>query len=621
MLEGLAHLTGGNWAGLEGVAHGSTVATNAILERKGANVAFVTTQGFQDVLHIGRQNRPHLYALAPQIPTPLIATEHSYEAIERLDHRGEVLLALDETSLDRTLDRIAKGNYDAIAVCLLYSFLNPTHEQVIRQRIVERGIVEAWQVALSSDVLPEFREYERASTTALEAYVRPLMARYVSDLRAQLPPSVRLRIMKSDGGIMHAENIRERAVLTALSGPSAGVMGAFALAKQAGEAQIITLDMGGTSTDVALCEGDVPVAPHSQIDGLPLRARLLDIETIGAGGGSVAWVDSGGALRVGPHSAGATPGAAAYGRGGTLPTVTDANVVLGRIPETGFLGGAMTLSTSLARESLLPITRTLNMSVEQVASGVIAVANANIERAVRRVSVARGKDPRFFTLVAFGGAGGLHACEMATRLEMKRVMIPRASGVLCALGLLMADVRVDHSRPVLARATRGIIAQVRAMQAELLSLGRDDLRREGIRDDAMTFKVSLDMRYRGQAYELTVPLEGDVVRSFHLAHEVAYGHALEGREVEIITLRMQAIGRLPKPVLEQFALGNPDSTPAHMGQTHEGFHIYNRDALKAGMRFRGGALVLQMDGTVYVPDGWTASVDPFLHLILAHEGQ
>lgn len=622
LLAGLLHLTGGNLSALTHVAHGSTVATNAILERKGAKIAFLVTEGFQDLLWIGRQNRPKVYALHPTIPAPLVARKDSYGIHERLDHRGNVLVPLDAVQLDRVLDALSKEKYEAIAVCLLYSFLNPEHEQFIRERLVTRGIVQAWQVALSHEVLPEFREYERASTVALEAYVRPMMARYVGNLRAQLPAHVALRMMKSDGGILRAEQVAQRAVLTAMSGLSAGVTGAFAVAKQAGITRIITLDMGGTSTDVALCDGDIPIAPHSQIDQLPLRARLVDVETIGAGGGSLVRIDAGGALRVGPQSAGAQPGAVIYGRGGTIPTVSDANALLGRLDAQHFLGGAMPLDLDSAQQAFKPLAQQLGTDAYSVARGVITIANTHLDRAIRRVSVARGHDPRHFVLVAFGGAGGLHACEVAQGLGMTRVLIPRYAGVLCALGLLLAEVRVDHSRPVLTRATRQIIAQLRATQAELLAVGRDDLRQEGLDDAQMTFKVSLDMRYQGQAYELNVPFEGDVVRLFHRLHERTYGHSDETREVEIVTMRLQAVGSRQTPSLPTYPLGA--TTEAHSAliahkPTPDGeIACYEREKLQHGMTFKGRALVFQTDSTTYIPQGWRVEVDAFHNLIATH---
>lgn len=620
MLNGLDIITPGGLQALQQVAHGSTVATNAILERSGAKVALITTQGFRDLLFIGRQNRPELYAIHPTIPPPLIPRERCYEVPERLDHSGTVLTPLDLKALDRILDEIATADVDAVAVCLLYSFINPQHEEQIRQRILERELLADWQIALSADVLPEFREYERASTTALEAYVRPVMSRYVTHLVEALPQGSALRIMKSDGGVMNADRIREQAVNTALSGPAAGVIGAFHLAQLAGFDHIITLDMGGTSTDVALCPGQPQMSQTSAIDGLPLRTRLLDIETIGAGGGSIARVDAGGALRVGPKSAGAKPGPIVYGQGGTKITVSDANTLLGRLDADHFLGGTMTLHLDEARAAFDALAGEAQLSPLEAAKGVIDVANVNIDRAVRRVSIARGHDPRDFTLMAFGGAGALHACEVAERLDMRRVLIPRYPGVLCALGLLVADVKVSHSLPILVQSSRGMVARLRAMQAEILTMGRNDLRKEGITDENMHFEVLLDMRYAGQAHELTLPFGKNIERRFHEAHEQTYGHAIANRAVEIVNMRLEAIGSIEKPHIAPEEIVSTDARPAFLGEKDSPFGgamaLFQRERLNPGAQFNGEALVFQLDSTVYVPQGWSATVDGYRNLIL-----
>lgn len=620
MLAGLRQISDDNLTALAQVAHGSTVATNAILERNGAKIALITTAGFRDLLFIGRQNRPILYDIHPKLAPPLLPRERCYEVPERLDHQGNVLLRLDEAALDKVLDEIAVADVDAIAVCLLYSFINPTHEERIKQRIIERELGQAWQVVLSTDVLPEFREYERASTTALEAYVRPVMARYITHLRSELPPKTGLRVMKSDGGVMNAGRIRDESVQTALSGPAAGVIGAVYLAQLAGFDKIITLDMGGTSTDVALCPGAPQMSQSTQIDGLPLRARLLDIETIGAGGGSIARLDAGGALRVGPQSAGASPGPIVYGNGGEQLTVSDANALLGRLDAENFLGGTMRLQLEAAETAFSALAENMGMSVIEAAKGVIEIANVNIDRALRQVSIARGHDPRDFTLMAFGGAGALHACDVAERLEMRRVLIPRYPGVLCAFGLLVADVKVAHSLPILVRASRDMVARLRAMQAEILAMGRDDLRKEGIADEQMDFTVLLDMRYLGQAHELTLRFDSHVIERFHDLHEQRYGHALRDRAVEIVNMRLEAIGRIAKPQLQSEELGGPSAEAAHLGEKASPLGgtmaLYERERLHAGAEFSGEALVFQLDSTVYIPNGWEARVDGYRNLIL-----
>jgi len=619
MLAGLEAITPGGIQALTQVAHGSTVATNAILERKGADVALITTQGFRDVLFIGRQNRPVLYDLHPTLPAPLIPREQCFEVPERLDYQGEVLTPLDIDALDKVLEKIITKQIDAIAVCLLFSHVNPVHEQQIKTRIMERGIVDHdWQVVLSSDVLPEFREYERTSTVSLEAYVRPIMSRYITELEEKLPDQTSLRIMKSDGGVMRANRVREQAIHTALSGPAAGVMGAFHISKLAGYDQIITLDMGGTSTDVALIAGQPEPRPESEIDNLPLRVRMLDIETIGAGGGSIARVDAGGALRVGPESAGASPGPVVYGNGGQDVTVSDANAILGRLDPDHFLGGRMTLDMTAGQQAMKQLAEQINFTEIDTAKGVIDIANVNIDRALRRVSIARGHDPRDFTLVAFGGAGPLHACEVAQRLGIPRVLIPHTPGVLCALGLLVADVAVDYSRSVMRLATRSTIAKLRAEQIELIAQGKNDLEQEGIVEDNMIFNITLDLRYEGQAYELNIPFGRNVIRTFHETHQATYGHAMPNRRVEIVNMRANGVGIIDKPTFDATLASAFNATPAGTKSSplDGNIQLFNRDALQAGATFEGEALVFQLDSTTYIPAGWNARVDGYKNLIL-----
>jgi N-methylhydantoinase A len=623
MLAGLAGLGPSGLAAITRVSHGSTVATNAILEHKGARTALITTAGYRDILAIGRQNRPVLYALQPQLPLPLVPRRWCYEVPERLDHNGMVLTPLDADALDRVIDDLAAQSIEAVAVCFLYSYLNPAHERAVRDRILACGLLDSDQIALSSEVLPEFREYERASTVALEAYVRPVMSRYLHHLEDELPASTTLRVIKSDGGIVSARRARQQAVHTALSGPAAGAIGGFALAQLAGYARAITIDMGGTSTDVGLWPGGLVRRAESEIGGLPLRTRLLDIETIGAGGGSIARLDTGRALLVGPQSAGADPGPIVYGQGGQEPTVTDANTLLGRLDPAHFLGGAMPIYPEQARLPLAQLGAWMGSDAEGAALGIVRVANVNIDRALRRVSVARGHDPREFTLVAFGGAGPLHACEVAEGLQIPRVLVPRYPGVLCALGLLMADVAIERSRAVLQIVSPELEQALLAAMDEMLALAHDDLREEGIDERAMTFLPLVDARYRGQSYELTIPYGEDIEGSYHRAHLQAYGHAMPDRPVEVVNLRLQAIGTVAKPALTAEPEVEDNGREALLGTRRVvcgggpiEVSLYARDQLAPGARFRGPALVVQMDSTTYVPPRWHAHVDGYRNLIL-----
>ena len=632
MLAGLQMLLSQSQGTVRRIIHGSTVATNAILERKGPRTALITTQGFRDILAIGRQNRPDLYELQPRLPAPLIPRRWCYGVPERLDHKGEVLRPLDVDALDAVLDNIKRQEVESLAVCLLYSYVNPAHERWIRDRAVERGLLERRRIVLSSDVLPEFREYERASTVALEAYTRPVVSGYLRRLERDLSPErfaglsehFALHIMKSDGGVMSVGRAQERAIHTALSGPAAGAIGAFHLAQLAGYEEVISLDIGGTSTDVALCPGALVRRAQSEIDGLPLRTRVLDIETIGAGGGSIARLDVGGVLRVGPQSAGADPGPIAYGLGGRQVTVTDAHATLGRVDPDHFLGGRMELSVEPARAALQSLGKAMGLTAEEAALGVLHVANVNIDRALRRVSVARGYDPRRFTLVAFGGAGPLHACAVADQLEIPRVLLPRHPGVLCALGMLMANMVLEQSHSVLQPVSEALMAHLRKQCRRMAKEARDRLLGEGVREDAIVLRTLVDVRYEGQSHELTIPLDRDLTHRFHAAHKKTYGHAMPERAVEVVNLRLEATGWVEGPQPRKGPLVESDGREALLGNRTGPLEasgtspmtLYERERLRPGSVLRVPALVFQMDSTAFIPPGWTARVDGYHNLIV-----
>ena len=618
LLNGLKQFLGNDFNGLERLAHGTTVTTNAILQREGARFAFITTKGFRDLLFLGRQNRPQLYALQPILPAPLLPRELCFEIPERLDHQGAVIEPLDEMALDQLLDDLRRLKLDAIAICLLFSFVNAKHEHRIKERILADGLFEPWQVVLSSEVLPEFREYERGSTVALEAFVRPVVQQYLTNLNHSLPSKTELRIMRSDGGVLRADHVREQAIHSALSGPAAGVIGAYHVAQLAGFEKIITLDMGGTSTDVSLCNEGLTIRAQTEIDGLPVRVRTLDIETIGAGGGSIARVDAGGALRVGPESAGAEPGPMVYGLGGEQPTVSDANALLGRLGNDQLLGGNLRLDLKVAQNGFESLASQLKMNIEDVAKGILDVTNANIDRSLRRVSVARGYDPREFTLMAFGGAGPLHACDVADRLEMPRVIIPATPGVLCALGLIVANVMLDFNQSVLHFSGSDRMNRVSELLSKLRERAEQVMAKEQL-DEPPQFQAFVDMRYVGQAHELLVPFSEDVEESFHAAHRREYGHALRDRDVEIVNLRMRAIGAvepLELPHEEIISVSKPTPISSHINANGNMTHHFDRDDFKPGVQIKGPALVFQMDCTTYIADGWLAHVDRYHNLIL-----
>ncbi|MCB9160689.1 MAG: hydantoinase/oxoprolinase family protein [Caldilineaceae bacterium] len=611
------------------IVHGMTVATNALLERRGARTALLTTAGFGDVLVIGRQNRPHIYALHQTRPPALVDDAWRLEATERLDHTGAVLTPLDEADLERAVEKLAASEIESLAIVFLFAFRNPVHEEQAAARI--RARLPELPLSLSSQVLPEYREFERTSTTVINAYVQPLVARYLQRLEAALP-AASVRIMQSNGGAIGLHQAADQAARVVLSGPAGGVVGAFGLAQQAtGDPapNVLTFDMGGTSTDVALCPGAIPTTAESTITDLPLRLPVIDIHTVGAGGGSIAYVDAGGALHVGPRSAGAVPGPVCYGRGGTEPTVTDANLVLGRLDPDGFLGGrgAVQLDKDAAHAALHALGEQLGLSAEEAALGVVRVANATMERALRRVSVERGHDPRQFALIPFGGAGPLHACALADALAIPSILLPPMPGVLSAFGMLVADVVNDAAQTVLepVATLRQDPTPLTTMYTTLATRVTAVLAEEGI--TAPTVEALLDMRYRGQSYELTVPLPlpidavalTDAEAAFHAAHAQRYGYAMPDETVEAVTLRVRGIGPGANPQLPHFDQAGPDATAAHMADKPVWFDdtgavatpCYDRARLQPGNRFAGPAVIVQFDTTTVVAPGWSAQVDGF----------
>jgi N-methylhydantoinase A len=606
------------------LSHSTTVATNALLERAGGPVALVTTAGFEDVLEIGRQARPKLYALHPVVPAPLVDASLRFGVDERLAADGSVLRAPSAEALAELRARVAAAKVEAIAVCLLHAYANPAHERRVAEALAPLGL----PISLSSSVLPLPREYERTSTTVVDAYVRPVVAPYLARLDGEggAGAGARIRVLASNGGAMSAADAAAAPARTLLSGPAAGVVGALAVARACGVADAITLDMGGTSTDVALIAGgEVALTDEATVAGCVLQLPMLGIHTVGAGGGSIASIDAGGALKVGPESAGAEPGPAAYDRGGTRPTVTDANLVLGRLPVTGLLGGEMPLSLARARAALEPLAAALHVSVEQAAEDVLAVAAAVMARAIKVVSVERGHDPARFVLLPFGGAGGLHACAVARELGMTRILVPPSPGLLCAYGALTADVAHDFvatvMRPAGARLTP---ADVAAHFLPLTQAAARALDGDGVDAAARRLERAATLRYRGQSFELTVPLRradgstvADLVAAFHDAHRERYGYALD-RDVELATLRLRAVGKvapLPPPV--DCDPGPHDDGPAEIaraalvldGKPHDAPLLLRRRLLP-GVTIAGPALVAEYSSTTLLPPGARADVLP-----------
>jgi len=581
------------------VVHGSTVATNALLERKGARTAFVTTAGFEDLLEIGRQNRPELYNLTPVPRRPLIPRDLCFGVQERVYHDGTVARRPSATELKRLAARLKRSEVRSIAICFLHAYQNPTNERAVLAALRKTGLY----VCASHDVSPEFREYERSSTTAVNAYVGPLMEAYLAELeRAR---RFKIAIMQSNGGFLSAGDARRHAVRTVLSGPAGGLVGAMESAHRSGFRKILGFDMGGTSTDVSLADGVARETTEAFVDGFPIRVPMLDIHTVGAGGGSLARVDAGGLLRVGPESAGADPGPACYGSG-TEPTVTDAHVVLGRIQT--LLGGDMRLDVGRAAAAVDRIARRLKLDRAGTAAGILRVANSNMERAIRVVSVERGYDPRDFALVAFGGCGGLHACEIAEQLGIRSVIVPQYAGALSALGMLMADAVRDYAAGVLSRDN--IEKQFDALEKRA--------RRES---PGAKIERSADLRYRGQSYELNVPWTSAARASaaFHREHARIYGYSIAEREVEVVTIRVRARAPSPKPKLVRPSTkkGAAGIRRVWVNGSWRRVHVWNREELAEAPR-RGPALVLDYGSTTLVPAGWRLHVDRAGNLLILH---
>jgi N-methylhydantoinase A len=643
IVRGIARLLGASGVtadAVDYVAHGTTVATNALLEGKGARTALVTTRGFRDLLEIGRQKRPALYDLLARKPAPLVPRHRRYEVSERMMADGRVRIPLDPDDVEQVLARIAAESspdepIEALAVCFLYSFLAPAHEHLVAERA--RARFPALAIVASHEVHPEFREYERLSTTVANAYLAPRMGAYVRAFRervAQLGISASPYINQSNGGTMSVEEAARAPVRTALSGPSAGVAGAAWIAAQAGFDAIATFDMGGTSTDVAFVQDATPgLGFEREIGGVTLRVSALDIHTVGAGGGSIAWRDSGGALKVGPQSAGADPGPACYGRGGDLPTVTDANLVLGRLGPAGLAGGAVPLDPARAEAAVGGLAAALGLSLLETARGIVRVVNANMANAVRVVTVQRGVDPTGLVLVPFGGAGPLHAGELARDLGIPALAVPPAPGLLCALGLLVEDLRTDavrtHLDPLEPAGLGTLAARFVELEQEIVRW----LERERVPAPRRRLERWLDLRYVGQNFELLVPVPDETFRNADLAplyrrfldmHERVYGFAAADEPIQVVNLRVVGRGLAEPPKLAPLPRG--EARADAIGRRgvfvddEQGFvpcPVYDRARLGAGQRLAGPAVVEQFDATTLLLPGQDARVDDLGFLVIS----
>ena len=617
--------------------HGSTVATNAVLEGKGVNTVYVTNTGFADVLTIGRQARRELYNLMPRPRTPLIPKSYCLEINTRLTAKGELLQPLVAEDIDKLLQQIKRLKPDAVAINLLFSFLDAQQEKTLKQAI-EKILPEESDrtpfVCCSSDVLPEYKEYERGMATVLNAYVGPLMQGYLNQLSKDLEVgtaqhAASLSVLQSSGGTIDAAQAGKNAVKLLLSGPAGGLKGAQYVAALSGESNLLSFDMGGTSTDVALIEGEIKLSSEASIADYPVAVPMVDMHTIGAGGGSIATVDAGGLLNVGPQSAGANPGPACYGKGGEQPTVTDANLILGRLPADGFLGKGMPLDISAARQAMQKVAVPLGLTIEEAALGVIRIANEHMVRALRTISVQRGHDPEDFVLTCFGGAGGLHVCALADTLRMRQAIVPVYGGVLSALGMLVAQPTRELSASLIQELLNSELSQLEQKFTELEQQGVAELRNE-VSDTALSTQRSMDLRYKGQSFTLNLPWSGcasaeldELQQAFNKLHKSTYGHELN-MPVELVNIRVSIKGarppfELPKIMSEAVSeCENIQSDPLLIncfGFTQP-VPLYQREKLQAGQTIKGPALILEKVSTTLLDTHWSCAVDDWGNLLL-----
>lgn len=614
--------------GLAFLAHGTTVATNALIQRRGGRVALVTTAGFKDLIEIGRQTRPKIYDLKADNPEPLVLRQHRFEVGERIGPKGEILKPLDDADIARVIGDVQNAGADSVAVCFLFSFLNPAHEQRIGAAL--RKALPRCEVSLSCEVQPEFREYERLSTTVLNAFLQPVAGRYMANLQAALAeraPGARIGISQSSGGLMSIARASHLPIRTALSGPAAGVVGGIAVGARSGHSDVVTFDMGGTSTDVCLVQGGrAEMAFGRHVASFPVRLPAIDIHTVGAGGGSIAFIDKDGLLKVGPRSAGAVPGPACYGLGGTEPTVTDANIVLGRLPAE-LVGGGMRLEPAHAAAAVERLSKPLGLSLIETALGIIRIVNSNMVRAIRAVSIERGYDPRLFTLMPFGGAGALHAVDVARELRMTKILVPPAPGILCAEGVASASLE-EGFVATCRTPLRGELTAVSVAVQRLRDEAEVWFEREAIAAADRERVLLLDMRYVGQNFELPIPVEDaakvlpsqvELTQAFLAVHKTKYGHADPAAAIEIVNVRLLARSEWasartgPKAALPSMTSLVPiTSSSRHQVWLDSGQPIFApiiaRGTLIPGVTVDSPAIITQFDATTLLPAGCRMTV-------------
>ena len=616
--------------------HGTTVGTNALIQHRGVKTGLITTEGFRDLIEIGRQKRPDLYDLQADKAPPLVTRDLRFGVPERVRYDGSVETPLDEEAVRQAARALKSEGVKAVAIGFLYGFVRPEHEEAAKHIITEE-FPEAF-ICASHEVAPEFREYERISTTVVNAYLGPVMQGYIrrlADRLKELGLKAVPHLTQSNGGVIGFDMAARLPVRTVLSGPSTGVVAAQAIGAMIGIPSLITFDMGGTSSDVALLDdGEAKLASEANVHGYPIKAPMLDIHTVGAGGGSLAAIDSGGLLKVGPRSAGADPGPVCYGRGATEPAVTDANVVLQTLNPTHLLGGRMPIDQALSKQAIGRLADELGLDLMATAQGIISVVTANMAKAIRVISVQRGHDPRDYALVAFGGAGPLHAARLARELDMKRIVVPRNPGIGCALGLLLTDLRANFATTRLATLSEALLPDMAGIFVALQEQADHWFAEEGAASADRRLKRTADLRYHGQNYELAIDVpDGPITpatiaalaEGFAAAHKRLYGFVAEGEAVQLVTYRVEAVGLVPKAAFRPEPDAGPDASHAVIGSREVGFPeaggfvacpIYDRDKLKSGNRFTGPAIVEQMDSTTVLLPGMTATVEPYLNLIL-----
>lgn len=621
-----------DYAAIDFFVHGTTSGLNAFLERKGAKVALLCTKGFRDIYEIGRGNRPPIYDIRYKKPKTLLERADVFEIDERIMANGQVLRPVSIKSLAAVVENIKKGGYTSIAVCLINAYNNPAHEIKVEEYL--KSHLEGYSISLSHGIVREWREYERTSTTVLNAYIAPIVQEYLEFLEARMLENgfgKQVHIMQSGGGIITSELAKKSPIQTLLSGPVGGAVGNESLAKLIGYQNLIGVDMGGTSYDVSMIVGGKPdLAYEVSLEGFPILTPMINIQTIGAGGGSIAWIEAGG-LRVGPRSAGASPGPACYGNNGTEPTITDAKVVLGHLDPNGFLGGNMVLNKNAAIDSVKTIADQLNMTVDELAQGICDIADAKMADAIRQITVRKGIDPREFVLVAFGGAGPMLACTTADELDMDRVLIPEKPGNFSAWGMLQSDIRQDLSRTLQCSMNQLDMTQIEDTFREMSDEAMDLLIKQQIPNESMDFIRSIDMRYAGQEYTVRIDMESSVVdidsldklsRNFHEIHKNIYGFNSPNGELEIVNLRLVGLGYLDKKLKEKSTIFD-DSIPAPSKKQEAIFKgerhltaIYDRELLKYGQSFAGPAIIRELTATTVVPPDWYGIIDEFHNILV-----